>query len=101
MHLRAIQRVHRSLTGKHTALLTLKHLITYFQSWHQDIKPTNILIKSRPGGSVYDFECKLADLGLSHFKKIMSSKGDTADIDVRGTRAYGAYHPIEGEVLPY
>lgn len=61
-----------------------------FQGWHQDIKPSNILVKSKNGGSDYDCEFKLADLGLSHFKKHVPSQGDATDRDTYGTRAYGA-----------
>ncbi|KAL8793424.1 MAG: hypothetical protein Q9195_004010 [Heterodermia aff. obscurata] len=61
-----------------------------FQGWHQDIKPKNILIKRRPGGSVYEFECKLADLGLSHFKRSLSGQEDSTDTAAYGTRTYGA-----------
>lgn len=60
--------------------------------WHQDIKPSNILVKSKKGASYYDCEFKLADLGLSHFKKHVSSQGDATDRDSRGTRAYGKLH---------
>ena len=58
--------------------------------WHQDIKPANILIKSRAGASsVYDFESKLADLGLSHFEKYTSKPDEMTTTDAHGTRAYG------------
>ena len=59
-----------------------------FSSWHQDVKPSNILIESCPGKSPYFSQFKLADLGLSHFKK-MSSQVDAMDVDTYGTRAYG------------
>ena len=57
--------------------------------WHQDIKPANILIKSRANTSIYDFECKLADLGLSHFKKYTAKPDEMTITDDYGTRAYG------------
>ncbi|KAL6721390.1 hypothetical protein ACLMJK_000493 [Lecanora helva] len=59
-----------------------------FHGWHQDIKPSNILIRTRVGHSIYDSAFKLADLGLSHFKSTTSP--DTTDMDSYGTRAYGA-----------
>ena len=63
--------------------------MTHCCSWHQDINPKNILIKSRPGVSVYDFECKLADLGISHFKRSLSWEEDGTDTAAYGTRTYG------------
>lgn len=42
-------------------------LIVY--RWHHDIKPTNILIMSRKGGSTYDGRFLIADFGLSHFRQ--------------------------------
>lgn len=67
-------------------------MVAYRHSWHQDIKPSNILIKSRDGASDYAFECKLADLGLSHFKRSLSKHIDSTSEDTFGTRAYGTYH---------
>lgn len=49
-------------------------------------------MKSKNGGSDYDCEFKLADLGLSHFKKHVPSQGDATDRDTYGTRAYGRLH---------
>ena len=49
-------------------------------------------MKSKKGGSDYDCDFKLADLGLSHFKKHMPSQGDATDRDTYGTRAYGRLH---------
>ncbi|KAL8748261.1 MAG: hypothetical protein Q9184_007455 [Pyrenodesmia sp. 2 TL-2023] len=61
-----------------------------FQGWHHDIKPSNLLVKSQKGGSAYKFKCKLADLGLSHFKRSRPSQRDSVDKDAYGTRTYGA-----------
>ena len=58
-------------------------------SWHQDVNPSNILVKSHKGRSRYDCHFKLADLGLSHFKKHTSSPRDATDVDTWGTNAYG------------
>ncbi|KAI9866765.1 MAG: hypothetical protein M1813_000707 [Trichoglossum hirsutum] len=60
-----------------------------FQGWHQDVKLSNILIKSDPT-SPFKRRFILADLGLSHFKSKMSLQEDSTDEDTRGTRTYGA-----------
>lgn len=49
-------------------------------------------MKSKKGGSDYDCDFKLADLGLSHFKEHVPSQGDATDRDSFGTRAYGRLH---------
>ena len=49
-------------------------------------------MKSKKGGSPYDVVFKLADLGLSHFKKHVPSQRDVTDRDTYGTRAYGRLH---------
>ena len=61
-----------------------------FCRWHQDINPANILVKSRPNASCpYDVHFKIADLGLSHFKRHTSGLSEATDNDAFGTRAYG------------
>ena len=60
--------------------------------WHQDVKPSNILVKSKEGGSPCDVEFKIADLGVSHFKRHVTSQGEATDRDTYGTRAYGILH---------
>ena len=60
--------------------------------WHQDIKPENILVFSCEEGSVYDYCLKLADLGLSHFRRAVRDV-DVTDADNYGTRAYGKSLP--------
>ncbi|KAF4628548.1 hypothetical protein G7Y89_g9603 [Cudoniella acicularis] len=65
-----------------------------FQGWHQDVKPTNILVISH--GSTYRF--KLADLGISHFKRKISPRQEFTSSDIQGTRTYGApecYRPYD------
>lgn len=57
--------------------------------WHQDIKPANILVFGRGATSPYDYEFKVADLGLAHFKPSISQASDPSDLDAFGTRAYG------------
>lgn len=68
---------------------TLHRVPAYISRWHQDVKPRNILVKSKKGRSPYDCEFKLADLGSSHFRKHVSSQGEATDRDTYGTRAYG------------
>ena len=58
-------------------------------SWHQDVKPSNILVLSGTSSNVYDVEFKLADLGLSHFKRTVKLGPGIADSDVGGTKDYG------------
>nr|KAK5446067.1 hypothetical protein LTR18_003986 [Exophiala xenobiotica] len=78
-------------------------LADYPASWHQDIKPDNILVAR---GSVDgEFEFKLADLGLAHFRRIKASRPgghqeSISDKDAGGTREYGApecYHGDESQ----
>lgn len=57
--------------------------------WHQDVKPANILVLSRGLASPYEFQFKLADLGLSHFTSTVRLETDLVEKDTRGTRAYG------------
>lgn len=62
----------------------------YFR-WHQDVKPSNILVTTL-GGSIespYQWLFKLADLGVSHFKTFVSSTEDDTDRDSQGTHTYG------------
>jgi serine/threonine protein kinase len=60
-------------------------------SWHQDVKPGNILVTSLSESiqSPYEYKFKLADLGISHFKSQVSSLEDSTDRDSQGTRTYG------------
>ena len=46
-------------------------------------------MKSKEGGSPCDVEFKIADLGISHFKRHVTSQGEATDRDSYGTRAYG------------
>ena len=62
--------------------------MTHFR-WHQDVKPSNILVLSGTSSNVYDVEFKLADLGLSHFKRTVKLGPGIADSDVGGTKDYG------------
>ncbi|KAH0539072.1 hypothetical protein FGG08_004370 [Glutinoglossum americanum] len=59
-----------------------------FQGWYQDIKPSNIFVKSDTT-SPLGLRFILADLGLSHFKSKIPSQNDVADKDTRGTRTCG------------
>ena len=49
-------------------------------------------MKSIDGGSPGDVEFKIADLGVSHFKRHITSQGEAVDRDTYGTRAYGILH---------
>ncbi|KAK5561121.1 hypothetical protein LTR46_001431 [Exophiala xenobiotica] len=75
-------------------------LADYLGSWHQDIKPDNILVAR---GSVDgDFEFKLADLGLAHFRRIKARRqgghqASISDKDAGGTREYGAPECYRGD----
>jgi serine/threonine protein kinase len=75
-------------------------MLTKQYSWHQDIKPSNILITSGRSGSNFDCEFKLADLGLSHFRKAQGSHVAAIDKDTSGTREYGRLH-IEKQFFPH
>ncbi|KAF7512559.1 hypothetical protein GJ744_000820 [Endocarpon pusillum] len=66
------------------------------RGWHQDVNPSNILVKSGKSGSQYDCEFKIADLGLSHFRKVQVSRGTTTDKDTSGTREYGKFVHVLG-----
>lgn len=61
--------------------------------WHQDVKPGNILVTSRSESisSPYSWQFKLADLGISHFKRQISSPEDNTDDDSQGSRTYGLW----------
>lgn len=73
---------------------------THLCSWHQDVNPANILVKSRGGTSVYDSDFKVADLGLSHFKKHHPSLRDPLDRDTFGTSAYGRCPRFQRMIWP-
>ena len=62
--------------------------MAYTFSWHQDINPFNILVKVRGPGK-YEYDFKLADLGLSHFERHLSYLRDVFTQDNFGTSAYG------------
>lgn len=74
----------------HTDGFSIKwQLLIRQDRWHQDIKPTNILVTSGKSTSLYDCEFKIADLGLSHFRKLRAAPGAATDKDTSGTREYG------------
>ena len=56
------------------------------------MKPANILVKSGKSDSAYESYFKLADLGLSHFQRVLEGQGDTRAADSHGTRSYGSLH---------
>jgi serine/threonine protein kinase len=59
--------------------------------FHQDIKPANILVTSNKSSSYYKWQFKVADLGLSHFKRVVDELGSITGNDAQGTRCYGQY----------
>ena len=86
-----IPRALNSCAGTDASPSTAVFTELTFASWHQDIKPENILVKSKAGSSKWDVQLMVADLGLSHFK--MSKSGGTQEIDedTHGSRAYGRF----------
>ena len=79
----------QALIGYVGLKLLAGHSAEDLYSWHQDIKPANILVFSGDTHSPYDSYFKIADLGLSHFKAGVASQSDASDFDAYGTRAYG------------
>ncbi|KAH6717034.1 hypothetical protein BKA61DRAFT_600947 [Leptodontidium sp. MPI-SDFR-AT-0119] len=61
-----------------------------FRGWHQDVKPENILVLSNGSKNPQDWHFKLADLGISHFKRGESLREDSTASDSYGTHTYGA-----------
>ena len=57
--------------------------------WHQDIKPRNILVKSRSDALPYSYTFKLADYGRSHFVDPEATVSVAEDYDTFGTKTYG------------
>ena len=66
--------------------------LTDLNSWHQDVKPANILVQGSSQSSPYDWKFKLGDLGLSHFNKKIVSQTDATRPDNHGTKTYGIYN---------
>ncbi|MCJ1391817.1 hypothetical protein MMC18_004684 [Xylographa bjoerkii] len=62
----------------------------FLNGCHQDIKPANIFVFTGTENSPYDCQFKIGDLGLTHFRPSNSGPNDPLDLDVFGTRAYGA-----------
>ncbi|KAJ4129763.1 hypothetical protein NW768_006732 [Fusarium equiseti] len=58
--------------------------------WHQDIKPSNILVASGTSGDPYNVHFKLADFGLSHFERKKAGKEEIVDWDSYGNGVYGS-----------
>ncbi|KAL8696543.1 MAG: hypothetical protein Q9224_002741 [Gallowayella concinna] len=63
--------------------------------WHHDIDPSNILVVSRSQDSPYDCDFKIADLGLAHFKRYISSSNRATDNERYGMNAYGIHVEIQ------
>lgn len=58
-------------------------------SWHHSIDPSNILVVSRSHDSSYDCDFKIANLGLAHFQRYISSLSDATDNDRYGISTHG------------
>lgn len=69
---------------------TSKVLIDF--SWHQDLKPDNILVVSGGEHSVYRYSFKVADLDHAHFKTILDGENNVVDLNTFGTTTYGMTH---------
>ncbi|KAF2085973.1 kinase-like protein [Saccharata proteae CBS 121410] len=61
-----------------------------FRGWHQDVKPANILVCGSDTDPIYKWKFKLADMGLSHFKRATTADSDEKSRDNYGTRTYCA-----------
>jgi serine/threonine protein kinase len=59
--------------------------------WHQNIKPANILVMSKGKSSPYDWQFKLADIGLDHFENNGSEADNASASEDGGTRVYGKF----------
>ncbi|KAL9035601.1 MAG: hypothetical protein Q9214_006502, partial [Letrouitia sp. 1 TL-2023] len=69
--------------------------------WHQDLKPQNILLRSRGSGTILECDFIITDFGLSHFRRRGHGNRNARDTDTKGTHMYGApetfrYKEIEG-----
>jgi len=58
-------------------------------SWHQDVKPENVLVVSNGAKQPEEWQFKLADLGISHFKIKTNSREDSTASENYGTKTYG------------
>jgi len=59
------------------------------------VKSSNILVKSGNRESSYDYQFKLADLGLSHFRRNKKPHEDIADADSYDTQTYDRPYPSQ------
>lgn len=93
VHLPSLEKDRRGeMRNGYESITFIKPLVVWNPTklfrWHQDVKPKNVLVF---GDLAEGFEAKfkLADLGLSHFRKY---KGDATDLDAEtyGTTEYGA-----------
>ncbi|KAL9036137.1 MAG: hypothetical protein Q9180_004472 [Flavoplaca navasiana] len=55
---------------------------------HHDIQPSNILVMSKGHNLPYNYNFKIADLGLAHFKRYISSLNNDTDNDRYGMSTY-------------
>jgi hypothetical protein len=62
-----------------------------FSRWHQDVKPTSVLVLSYGVESAFDWQFKLADFGINHSTSKSASEGAAMADESRGTQTYGLY----------
>lgn len=80
---------HRSFEGEADCSMMRWKMLTEVYRWHQDVKPENILVLSNGSKNPQDWHFKLADLGISHFKRGESLREDSTASDSYGTHTYG------------
>lgn len=73
--------------------ITTPDKVFAFFRWHQDIHPRNILVQSNGDSreSPFEYNFKLGDFGISHFKSRGASWRQATDIDTSGTLTYGRF----------
>ena len=71
---------------------SLPNMLT-ISSWHQDVKPPNILRVLSKEGTVYESTFKLIDLGLAHLRQ--STGSSTQGHGGGGSRVYGRSRTTE------
>ncbi len=85
---RAIKAVH-NLADKRYAHTLRKNRVTDRDRWHQDVKPSNILLLDGNASTPNEQCFKLADLSNSHFRHDIDLDNGLLDDDSYGTRTYG------------
>jgi serine/threonine protein kinase len=76
--------------GKHSMTVFEERLLICLR-YHQDIKPSNILVFDTSPDTPYKFTAKIADLGLSYFIQQEYYIPHASGKGQPGTRTYGLY----------